>query len=288
MRSITSTLGSILLATAIASPLHAAEKNSTASEPAKPASAASSLEAILAGTWRSDANRARDKYRHPAETLAFFRVEPEATLIEITPGQGWYAEILAPLLKPRGNYVAAVLAPATAAPEQREYQQKNRDRLAEKFQADAERFGKAQVVEFDARQPVLGKPNSADRVVTFRNVHNWAQNGTAPAYFKAFFEVLKPGGILGVEDHRAAAGKPVDPASGYIAEEDVIKLAIDAGFKLDAKSEINANPRDTKDYSKGVWTLPPSLRLGDVDREKYLAIGESDRFTLRFVKPGKE
>jgi predicted methyltransferase len=116
-------------------------------------------------------------------------------------------------------------------------------------------------------------------------VHNWAQNGTAPAYFKAFFEVLKPGGVLGVEDHRAAPGKAVDPASGYIAEEDVIKLATDAGFKLDAKSEINANPLDTKDYPKGVWTLPPSLRLGDVDKEKYLAIGESDRFTLRFVKP---
>lgn len=287
MRSITSTLGSILLATAIAAPLQAAEKNAAERDTAKAAAADSSLQGILAGSWRSDANRARDVYRHPAETLAFFQVEPGARLIEITPGQGWYAEILAPLLKSRGHYIAAVQAPASVAPEQREYVQKNRDRIKGRFEADAERFGAAQLVEFDARQPVLGKPNSVDRVVTFRNVHNWVQSGTAPAYFKAFFDVLKPGGVLGVEDHRAAAGSVPDPASGYLAEDAVIKLATDAGFKLDAKSEINANPRDTKDYPKGVWTLPPSLRLGDVDKEKYLAIGESDRFTLRFVKPEK-
>lgn len=282
MRSMTATLGSILLAAAFAAPAYAAERDA-----AKAPAAVSSLQSVLDGAWRSDANRARDRYRHPAETLAFFQVEPNATLIEITPGQGWYAEILAPLLKPHGHYVAAVLDPASVAPEQRDYPQRNRDTLVNKFKADAERFGAARVVEFDARQPVFGEPNSADRVVTFRNVHNWAQSGTAPAYFKAFFAVLKPGGVLGVEDHRAAPGKPVDPASGYIAEEAVIKLATDAGFKLDAKSEINANPRDTKDYPKGVWTLPPSLRLGDVDKEKYLAIGESDRFTLRFVKPAK-
>jgi predicted methyltransferase len=284
MRSPRFKFAALLVAIAAASTLHAADSEATRDN--RQATAADpALQTILAGSWRSDANRARDIYRHPAETLAFFKVAPGDTLIEITPGQGWYAEILAPLLKLHGQYVAAVLAPASAAPEQREYQQKNRDRLVEKFGGDAERFGKAQIVEFDARQPVLGKPGSADRVVTFRNVHNWAQSGTAPAYFKAFFDVLKPGGVLGVEDHRAASGKPVDPASGYIAEEDVIKLAADAGFKLDAKSEINANPRDTKDYPKGVWTLPPSLRLGDVDKEKYLAIGESDRFTLRFVKP---
>jgi predicted methyltransferase len=283
MRSPRFKLAALLIAVAAASPLHAA--NRAAVGDSRQVATDGALQAVLAGSWRSDANRARDQYRHPAETLAFFQVEPDATLIEITPGQGWYAEILAPLLKSKGHYVAAVLAPASAGPEQRDYQQKNRDRLVERFGADAERFDKAQIVEFDARQPVLGKPNSVDRVVTFRNVHNWVQGGIAPAYFKAFFDVLKPGGMLGVEDHRAAAGKPVDPASGYISEEQVIKLATDAGFKLDAKSEINANPRDTKDYPKGVWTLPPVLRLGDVDKEKYLAIGESDRFTLRFVKP---
>lgn len=285
MRSPRFKFAALLIAVAAASPLHAANREAPADS--RQVTSDATLQAVIAGSWRSDANRARDQYRHPAETLGFFQVEPNATLIEITPGQGWYAEILAPLLKSKGHYVAAVLAPASAGPEQREYQQKNRDRLVERFGADAERFDKAKIVEFDARQPVLGKPNSADRVVTFRNVHNWVQGGIAPAYFKAFFDVLKPGGILGVEDHRAAAGKPVDPSSGYISEEQVIKLATDAGFKLDAKSEINANPRDTKDYPQGVWTLPPVLRLGDVDREKYVAIGESDRFTLRFVKPGK-
>jgi predicted methyltransferase len=290
MRSIKSKLGPLFLATALAAPLvspvHAAEGNA-GKQPATAgaASADSALQAVLNGSWRSDAHRARDVYRHPAETLAFFKVEPDVTLIEMTPGQGWYAEILAPLLKQRGQYIAAVQAPSSAAPEQREYQQKNRDRLVEKFGADAERFGAAKVVEFDARQPVLGKPDSADRVVTFRNAHNWIQGGVAPAYFKAFFDVLKPGGVLGVVDHRAATGGKPNPGSGYVSEEEVIELATAAGFKLDAKSEVNANPRDTKDYPKGVWTLPPSLRLGDVDKEKYLAIGESDRFTLRFVKP---
>jgi predicted methyltransferase len=285
MRSITSTLGSILLATAIAAPLQAADQAAAAGKTTKAATVDSPLQSVLAGSWRSEANRARDQYRHPAETLAFFQVEPSATLIEITPGQGWYAEILAPLLKPNGHYIAAVLDPNSAAPEQRGYQQKNRDKLHEKFKADAERYGKAQVVEFDGKQPVFGKPNSADRVVTFRNVHNWAQNGTAPAYFKGFFDVLKPGGVLGVVDHRANPDLPLNPGSGYVSEAQVIKLATDAGFKLDAKSEINANSRDTRDYEKGVWTLPPSLRMGEVDKEKYLAIGESDRFTLRFVKP---
>lgn len=243
------------------------------------------LQGVIAGSWRSDANRARDRYRHPAETLTFFKVSPRDTLIEITPGQGWYAEILAPLLKPQGHYVAAVQAPALVPVEQREYQQRNRDKLLEKFKADAERYGAAKVVEFDPKKPVLGEPNSADVVVTFRNVHNWIQNGTDKAFFAAFYDVLKPGGVLGVVDHRAPAGSEMNPASGYIPEDYVIKLATDVGFTLDAKSEVNANPRDTKDYPKGVWTLPPVLRLADVDREKYMAIGESDRFTLRFVKP---
>lgn len=279
MRAIKSMLGSIMMVAAVAAPLNAAERD------AKTGTADTALQTVLAGSWRSDANRARDQYRHPAETLAFFKVAPGNTLIEITPGQGWYAEILAPLLKQHGHYIAAVQAPASAPAEQREYQQKNRDRLSEKFSQDAERFGAAKIVEFDAQKPVLGVPNSADVVLTFRNVHNWVQNGTEKEFFKAFYTVLKPGGVLGVEDHRAAAGSTLNSESGYLPEDYVIKLATDAGFVLDAKSEINANPRDTKDYPKGVWTLPPSLRLGDVDKEKYLAIGESDRFTLRFVKP---
>lgn len=243
------------------------------------------LQPVLNGEWRSEANRARDRYRHPAETLAFFQLRSDATVIEITPGTGWYAELLAPLLKPRGHYIAAIVDPAKVPEDGRAYQQGNRDKLTAKFNADTARFGAAKIVEFDPQAPVFGKPASADAVLTFRNVHNWVKTGTDQAYFKAFFAVLKPGGVLGVEDHRAKAGAPLETDSGYLPADYVIKLATAAGFRLEASSEINANPSDTKDYPKGVWTLPPSLVLGETDREKYLAIGESDRFTLRFVKP---
>ncbi|HSB97770.1 MAG TPA: methyltransferase [Spongiibacteraceae bacterium] len=278
MRSMQSALVSILLSITAAPTLNAANN---------PAAVDQSLQTVLAGSWRSDDNRARDRFRHPAETLTFLKVGSRDTVIEITPGAGWYAEILAPLLQAQGHYIAAVAAPDSVAPEQREYQLKNRDKLADKFAADKVRFGAAKIVEFDTQAPVLGAPNSADVVLTFRNVHNWVANRTEAAYFKAFYAVLKPGGILGVEDHRAPQGAALNTESGYLPEDMVIKLATDAGFKLDAKSEINANPKDTKDYPKGVWTLPPTLRLGEQDKEKYLAIGESDRFTLRFVKPGK-
>jgi predicted methyltransferase len=243
------------------------------------------LTAVLNGAWRAEANRARDRYRHPAETLAFFQVSPADTLIEITPGSGWYAEILAPLLREHGKYYAAIVDPAKLPEQQREYQARARSKLTEKFQADRERYGAATIIEFDPAAPVFGKPNSADRVLTFRNVHNWVKAGTAAGYFRAFYQVLKPGGVLGIEDHRANAGSPLDVNSGYLTEEYVIKLATEAGFKLADRSEINANPADSKDYPKGVWTLPPTLVLGDVDKEKYLAIGESDRLTLRFTKP---
>ena len=251
-----------------------------------PAPAATKLDAALAGSWRSEKNKARDQYRHPKQTLEFFGVNDQQTLIEIYPGGGWYAEILAPLLKDHGHYVAAILKPKESTGEAAE---DNRG-IRGKFKADPERFGAAKVVEFDSMHPVLGAPGSADVVLTFRTVHNMTDEGSEVPMFKAFFEVLKPGGTLGVVDHRAASG--ADPAklkeTGYLREGDVIKLATDAGFKLAAKSEINANPKDTKDYPKGVWTLPPTLALKDVDREKYMAIGESDRMTLKFVKPGTD
>ena len=243
------------------------------------------LQNIVNGSWRSEQNRARDRYRHPAETLAFFDISPNATLIEITPGAGWYSEILAPLLREHGGYIAAIIAPDKAPAEQREIQTQAREKLIAKFNADPQHYSRATIVEFDPAQPSFGKPGSADVVVTFRNVHNWVKNGTEAAYFRAFFDVLKPGGTLGIEDHRAKAGNALDISSGYLPEEYVIKLAVDAGFKLVGRSEINANPADTKDYPKGVWTLPPTLILGDEDKAKYLAIGESDRFTLRFIKP---
>jgi predicted methyltransferase len=244
------------------------------------------IDGVLAGSWRSDKNKARDQYRHPKQTLEFFGLQPGASLIEITPGGGWYAEILAPLLKGSGHYTAAIVTPKKKEGEDAQ----DKDALSKKFAGDPAQYGEAKVVQFDLKSPKLGAPNSADMVVTFRNVHNWVVADAAPGMFKAFFDVLKPGGVLGVTDHRAAPGADLEKIkkSGYLPEDFVIKLATDAGFKLAAKSEVNANPKDTKDYAQGVWTLPPTLALEDKDKEKYLAIGESDRMTLRFVKPGND
>ena len=260
-----------------------------ASEPAPQPQAVSAadetrqrIETILAGDHRAEADRARDSYRHPAETLAFFGVTPEATVIEITPGGGWYADILAPLLRAHGRYVAAIWD--DSLPGQPEYYARLNARLAEKIAAAPEVYGAPTLLRFDPKAPAFGEPGSADVVLTFRNAHNWIGNGTADAYFSAFFAVLKSGGVLGVTDHRAK-GDATDGKSGYVTEQQIIGLATAAGFQLVARSEINANPNDTADHPKGVWTLPPSFALGDEDREKYAAIGESDRMTLKFVKP---
>ena len=246
---------------------------------------ATSIDAVLAGDWRSEKNKARDQYRHPKETLAFFGVKPDQTVVELYPGGGWYTEILAPYLKDHGHYVAAIIKPDKPEGEEAI----NKTGLRAKFAADAAHYGKASVVEFVPKTAVLGPPGSADVVLTFRNVHNMTDDGVAEPIFKAMFAVLKPGGTLGVVDHRAKPGSTLaqDKDSGYLPVDAVVKLATDAGFKLEAQSEINANPKDTKDYPKGVWTLPPSYALKDVDREKYTAIGESDRMTLKFVKPAK-
>ncbi len=243
---------------------------------------------VLNGHWRSEANKARDTYRHPRETLAFFGLKPGQTVVELTPGGGWYSEILAPLLKGQGKLVAAVMDPTTAEKEgTQKYLAKGNTALRDKFAADADRYGEVEVREFALTTPKFGEPGSADLVLTFRNVHNYMMWKNDAQMFKAAFEVLKPGGVLGVTDHRAAPGADMEKIkdSGYIPEEYVTKLATDAGFTLLGKSEINANPKDTKDYEKGVWTLPPSLALGDKDKEKYVAIGESDRMTLKFMKP---
>ncbi|NVZ26156.1 class I SAM-dependent methyltransferase [Pseudomonas gingeri] len=239
---------------------------------------------VLAGSWRAPENSVRDVYRHPRQTLQFFGLRANQTVIEITPGGGWYSEVLAPLLKDHGQYIAAVQAASSS-----DYARRSADGLKQKFAEDPTHYAKAAVVEFDPQAPVLGKPDSADRVLTFRNVHNWVMADDAPAMFSAFFKVLKPGGVLGVVDHRARDGADLENIrqSGYLPTAYVVKLATDAGFVLEGQSEINANPRDTKDYAAGVWTLPPSLRLGEQDKARYLAIGESDRLTLRFVKPGK-
>lgn len=239
------------------------------------------LDNVLAGSWRSAAHRARDVYRHPKATLQFFGIHPDETVIEITPGGGWYSEILAPLLQDDGKYIAAVEKPASG-----DEARKDDDSLHQKFAADPSHYAHASVLEYDPAAPVFGTPGSADAVLTFRNVHNWVMADTTAAMFKAFYTVLRPGGVLGVVDHRADDSTALDSVkkSGYLPTRYVIRLAKEAGFTLQESSEINANPKDTKDYEKGVWTLPPTYALGDADKARYQAIGESDRMTLLFVK----
>ena len=243
---------------------------------------------VAQGAQRSAENKARDQYRHPKETLEFFGLKAGQTVLEITPGGGWYTEILGPLMKDNGKLTAAIVDPGTLEKESTQnYYKRNNQKYRDKLAADPASYDKVEVVEFNLNDPKIGNPGTYDLVVTFRNVHNWTGSKADGKMFKAFFAALKPGGVLGVEEHRAQPGKTMDETfkSGYLPEDYVTKLATDAGFKLDAKSEVNANPKDTKDYAEGVWTLPPSLTLKDQDREKYLAIGESDRMTLRFVKP---
>ncbi|HET8818922.1 MAG TPA: methyltransferase [Xanthomonadaceae bacterium] len=243
------------------------------------------IDAAVAGSWRDPSNVERDPHRHPAETLAFFGIEADDTVVEITPGGGWYAEILAPLLRDDGHYVAAVWD--DAIPDQPAYRYRLNDELRAKFAAAPEAYGTPDVRLFDPAQPSFGPAGSADVVLTFRNAHNWVADGNAEAYFDAFFDVLAPGGTLGVVDHRAKPGTSPEAmaSSGYLTEDLVVRLATDAGFVLEARSEVNANPRDTADHPNGVWTLPPSNNHDDADDAKYQAIGESDRMTLRFRKP---
>lgn len=240
------------------------------------------LKEIVAGDHRSAENKARDQYRHPVETLTFFGLKPDMTVVEIYPGRGWYTEILAPYLKGTGTLYAA------EHPGDPSYEAVQRSLAAfdEKVKAEPELYGEVKRTKL-SKDSDIAPPGSADLVVTFRNVHSWMGAGTADDAFAAMFKALKPGGVLGLVQHRGNADVPQDPkaSKGYVTEDAVVALAEKAGFKVAEKSEINANPKDTKDYEKGVWTLPPSLRLGDQDRDKYLAIGESDRMTLKFVKP---
>jgi len=255
----------------------------------KARAAAAQLQAVMAavsGDWRSADNRARDSFRHPVQTLTFFGVQPQHRVIEITPGGGWYAEILAPLLRDQGQYMAAVVDPATLpAGGGRDYQQGAFDRLKGLFAAAPAQFDRASIIAYNPAAPVLGEPNSTDLVLTFRNVHNWRASGQAEGMFRAFFAVLKPGGHLGVVEHRARADVPADDRSGYVGQAQMIAMAEAAGFRLEATSEINANPRDPKDHPNGVWMLPPNNRHDPADAARYQGIGESDRMTLRFVKP---
>ena len=235
------------------------------------------LQDNINGSWRTEKNRARDVYRHPLETLTFFGVKPNANIIELFPsGAAWYTEILAPFVHDQGKLT---ILNVKGNPE--DAGQK------EKFAADPAHYGKINVLEISPPNFSFGEPNSADFFLTFRNVHNFSMMNNQGQLFAEIYKVLKPGGILGIEDHRAAPGKSFEEVkkSGYQPEAFVIAEAEKAGFRLEARSEINSNPKDTKDYPKGVWTLPPTFEAGETDKAKYMAIGESDRFTLRFVKP---
>ncbi|MDR0184412.1 class I SAM-dependent methyltransferase [Lysobacter arvi] len=261
-----------------------AQSATAAPKAAAPAQPDAALQAAVDAPTRDAKNRLRDPYRHPAQTLAFFGVKPTHTVVEITPGGGWYTEILAPYLKNGGHYVAAMYDPKI--PNQPQYRYRQSKAMDERL-ANTEVYGKTEVRNFDPKAPNFGPAGSADVVLTFRNAHNWVDDGTADAYFKGFFDVLKPGGTLGLVDHRAKPGTDLEKmkTSGYLTEALVVELAQKAGFKLQARSEINANPKDTADHPNGVWTLPPSNQHDAADDAKYKAIGESDRMTLRFVKP---
>ena len=266
----------ILLLTAAAAPVVAADAT------------ADPLAAAIASPARTPKYVARDPYRHPAATLRFFGLRPDQTVVEVWPGRGWYMEILAPYLRDRGKYYAAIEAAdvADASKEAKDDAAFLRQRIA----GDPARLGKVIITQLNPPQLTEICPSgSADVVLTFRNVHNWIEKGDQQAQFDAFFKALKPGGVLGVVEHRAKPGTSLEETrkTGYVDEAYVKKLAATAGFRFDAESPVNDNPKDTKDYPEGVWTLPPTLALGDKDRAKYAAIGESDRMTLRFVKPGK-
>jgi len=237
------------------------------------------LSTILNSNERSPKNRARDQYRHPLATLEFFGLRPYMTVVELWPGNGWYTEILAPHQAPKGQLIVTNFDPKT---------NKQAQMFQETLAKNPAIFEKVKVVEIaPPNQVILAPDNSVDIVLTFRNIHNWLKAGYAQEVYTAVYKALKPGGILGVVEHRAKSNTSGAESNktGYLPEDLVITSIEKAGFKLVDKSEINANPKDTKDYPGGVWTLPPVLSQGENNKEKYLAIGESDRMTLKFIKP---
>lgn len=242
------------------------------------------LRQAIAGAHRSDAHKARDQYRHPQQTLNFFDLKADMRVVEIWPGgAGWYTEILAPYLKVHGKLYAAHFSADSGVPFFTASLQKFRAKIA----ANPDVYRQVEVTILQPPEQLdIAPENSVDRVLTFRNVHNWMKSGQADAVFTAMYRALKPGGILGVVEHRNAPGRQQDPKakSGYVTEAAVKKLARKAGFQFLASSEINANPKDNRRHPAGVWTLPPTLRLKDQNQEKYRAIGESDRMTLKFIK----
>jgi predicted methyltransferase len=239
------------------------------------------LAAVIANPARNEKASARDPVRHPAEVLSFFGLNRRQNVVELWPGGGYWTEILGPYLAARGHYTAAL--PAADDAEEGPILKAWRERIA----AHKDRYGTIVETKLVPDHFDIAPPGSADLVLTFRNLHNWMGGDYAPKVLEACFKALKPGGILGIEEHRGRIDQPQDPKakSGYVREDYAIGLIKAAGFELVGRSEVNANPKDTKDWPEGVWTLPPTLTLGDKDRAKYIAIGESDNFVLKFKKP---
>jgi predicted methyltransferase len=248
-------------------------------------STAEALTVILAGNQRPPEEQARDLYRHPKETLLFFGIRPEMKVLEVWPEPGWYTAVIAPLLREKGSYYAGVIPEDPSSKYITHRLEEYRGRLASRHDL----YDRVTVVSFPNDGGDAVPPGSVDMVLTFRNIHNWMARDQAPQAFASMYRALKPGGVLGVVEHRGNPAVAQDPKakSGYVNEDYAIRLIEQQGFRLVAKSEVNDNPRDTKDYEAGVWTLPPTYRLGAKDHDKYAAIGESDRFTLRFVKPAR-
>jgi predicted methyltransferase len=248
-------------------------------------SAATSPDAALVSAVGSPARSptavARDAARHPVEELTFFGLAPTMTVVELWPGGGYWTDILGPYLAPKGHYYIALPAPGNA--EEDAGVKRFRARIA----AEKDRLGTLHETTLGAGHFDIAPPGSADLVLTFRNLHNWMDEGYADEALAASFKALKPGGILGIEEHRGRNDQPQDPKAknGYVRQDYTIALAKKAGFEYVASSEVNANPRDTKDWVDGVWTLPPALSQGEKDRARYVAIGEADNFVLKFRKP---
>ena len=244
------------------------------------------LKAILASAHRRPGHAARDPYRHPVETLRFFGVTEATTVMEYAPGEGWYTEVLAPLLGKRGTLYEPTSDPNGPADQQSTL---SGQRFKALLDSSPEIYGHVKTIVVDNKAPKLGLDKAADVVLLIREVHGYYNQGTLSQWLAEARSALKPGGVLGIVQHRAPPGSKVEDTAknGYVPEAWVIQQVEAAGFKLAGKSEINANPRDTKDYPQGVWSLPPTLREGEANRAKYLAIGESDRMTLKFVKAAK-
>lgn len=245
---------------------------------------ANALDLILAGNQRTPADRSRDQYRHPKATLLFFGIRPDTRVLQVWPESGWYTKIIAPLVRADGSYFAGVMTPDRGS----RFLQVRRADYSRLLTTRLDLYGRVRLVTFPLNGRDAVPPGSVDMVLSFGGLHEWMALGDAPQALATIYRALASGGVFGMVDNRGDPAVPQDPQakSGYVRQDYAIRLIEAAGFRLVATSEVNANPNDTKNYPAGVWTLPPDYRLGNIDRARYQAIGESDRFTLKFVKPG--